>query len=176
MASLAERTMRLGLLLLLLAAAAAGAQVPRTENTYSLGEGASPPPATLEDVGWLVGSWEATGLGGTLEEVWNPPSAGSMVGMLKVMQDGEVNFYELMLLVEEEGSLALKVKHFTAGFVAWETKEDNVTFRLVSIEDDAIHFTGLSFYRLDDERMDGYIAMRTKDGVREERLQYRRVD
>ena len=34
------------------------------------------------------------------------------------------SFYELMLLAEEEGSLVLKVKHFSADFTAWEDKED----------------------------------------------------
>ena len=151
------------------------AQSQRTEHTLRLDDPAHRPAATLEDAGWLVGAWTGIAFGAEFEEVWNPPSAGSMVGMYKVIRDGEVDFYELLLLVEEDGSLAIKVKHFTPDFVAWETKEDYVTFPLVRIDEDAVHFSGLSFYRRGDDAIDGYIAMRTKDGVREEPMVYRRV-
>ncbi len=151
------------------------AQSARTEHTLQLDDPDQRPKATLEDVGWLVGSWEGTAFGARFEEVWNPPSAGSMVGMFKVIRDDAVDFYELLLLVEEEGSLSLKVKHFTPAFVAWETKEDYIDFRLVRVDDDAIHFSGLSFYRRGDDAMEGYIAMRSEAGVREERLDYKRV-
>jgi hypothetical protein len=130
----------------------------------------------LEDVAWLAGSWKGEAFGSTFEEVWNPPSAGSMVGMWKLMSDGEVVFYELMLIVEEEGSLSLKVKHFTDDFVAWETKEDFVRFRLVSFDENAVHFSGLSFYRISDDEIQGFITMHSKGEVREESLTYRRVD
>lgn len=151
------------------------AQSARTEHTLKLDDPDQRPRATLEDVGWLVGSWEGTAFGAQFEEVWNPPSAGSMVGMFKVIRDDAVDFYELMLLVEEEDSLSLKVKHFSPEFVAWETKEDYVDFRLVRIDEDAIHFSGLSFYRRGDDAIEGFIAMRSAAGVREERLDYRRV-
>ena len=97
-----------------------------------------------------------------------------MVGLFKVIRDEQVSFYEIMLLVEEEGSLNLKVKHFNADFSAWEEKTEHVTFRLVAIEEDAIHFSGLSFYRTGPDAFVGYIAMRYGDEVREEILEYRR--
>lgn len=161
--------------LLLLLIGTSQAQSQWTEHTLRLDDPDNRPAATLKDVGWLVGAWTGSAFGAEFEEVWNPPSAGSMVGMYKVIRDGEVDFYELMLLVEQEGSLAIKVKHFSADFVAWETKEDYVSFPLVRIDDDAIHFSGLSFYRRGDDAIDGYIAMRTEDGVREEPMSYRRV-
>ncbi len=161
-------------LLGLLMSGTALAQSPRTEHTFQLDDPANQPPATLEDVGWLVGDWVGTAFGAEIEEVWNPPSAGSMVGLFKVIHNDEVSFYEIMLLVEEEGSLNLKVKHFNADFSAWEEKDEHVTFRLVAIEEDAIHFSGLSFYRTGPDAFVGYIAMRYGDEVREEILEYRR--
>jgi hypothetical protein len=97
-----------------------------------------------------------------------------MIGFFKLMDGDDVVFYELLLLVEEEGSLSLKVKHFSADFTAWEDKADYVTFRYVTSDDDAIHFSGISFYRIDDETMHGYIVFRNGDDVREEKLVYRR--
>ena len=152
----------------------AAAQSQRTEHTFRLDDPEARPPATLDDVSWLVGSWVGEAFGATFEEVWNPPSAGSMVGLFKLLDGDEVAFYELLLLVEEAGSLSLKVKHFNPDFSAWEEKTDYVDFRFVRAEANAIHFSGISFYRIDDDEMHGYIAMRTGDEVREEKLVYRR--
>lgn len=163
----------LGSILLLLAGSVL-AQSPRTEHTFKLDDPDVRPPGTLEDVAWLAGSWEGEAFGMSFEEVWNPPSAGSMVGLFKVLNGDDVAFYEILLLVEEEGSLSLKVKHFNADFTAWEDKEDYVTFKFIKAEEDAIHFSGISFYRLSDDEMHGYIVMKTGDDIREEKLVYRR--
>ena len=147
---------------------------PRTEHTFRLAEGESPPAATLADAGFLVGAWEGLAFGSRFEEVWNPPSAGSMVGMFKLYDGEEVEFYELLLMTVEDGTLSLKVKHFSADFTAWEEKSDFVEFRLVSMDEGALHFSGISFYRRGDDAMDGYIVMRYADGIREEPLVYKR--
>lgn len=153
----------------------AAAQSQRTEHTLKLDDPDNPPAATLADANLLIGSWTGTAFGGTLEEVWNPPSAGSMVGFFKLMHDDEVSFYEILLLAEEEGTLNLKVKHFNADFSAWEEKEDHVTFRFIKAEDNALHFSGISFYRISDDEMHAYIVMRSGDAVREEKLVYHRA-
>ncbi len=152
----------------------ASAQSLQTEHTYKLDDVDSRTPASLEDVSWLVGSWSGDAFGNTFEEVWNPPSAGSMVGMWKLIEEDQVVFYELMLLVEEEGSLSLKVKHFNDDLTAWENKEDYVRFRLVKIGDDAVHFSGLSFHRINEDEIHAFIALHHEGEVREEKLVYRR--
>ena len=164
----------LGAVALMLAAACGSAQSERTEHTLRLDDPDNRPAASIEDVGWLVGNWEGEAFGQSFEEVWNPPSGGSMAGFFKLMDGDDVGMYEMLVLLEDEGSLSLRVKHFTKDFIAWEDKEDYVEFKLVRIDPDAIHFSGLSFYRIDENRTDGYIAMRTDDGVREEKLTYRR--
>lgn len=158
----------------LLFAGAATAQSVKTEHTFKLDDAESRVPGKLEDVAWMVGSWTGDAFGGTFEEVWNPASVGSMVGMFKVIGDEGVAFYELMLLVEEEGSLSLKVKHFHPDFTAWEEKEDYVHFRLVSIEPGAVHFSGLSFYQINEDEIHTYIALHNDEKVWEEKLVYRR--
>jgi hypothetical protein len=170
-------TIRWGLSVFLLGfllCGSAWAQSPRTEHTFQLDDPANQPSATLKEVAWLVGDWVGSAFGAQIEEVWNPPSAGSMVGLFKVIRDEQVSFYEIMLLVEEGDSLNLKVKHFNADFSAWEEKTEHVTFPLVAIEQDAIHFSGLSFYRNGPDEFVGYVAMRYGDEVREEVLEYRR--
>ena len=165
-----------GLLVLgsLLLCNAAAAQSQLTERTFKLDDPEARPPATIEDVAWLAGSWEGEVFGATFEEVFNPPSAGSIVAMFKLMRDGEVSFYELILIVEEEGSLSFKVKHFNPDFSAWEEKEDYLNFRFVKAEENAVHFSGFSIYRINEDLMHGYLVMRNEDGMREEKLVYRR--
>jgi hypothetical protein len=150
------------------------AQSQRTEHTYQLDDPDNRPAATLDDVSWLVGNWSGEAFGASFEEHWNPPTAGSMIGFFKLLQGDEVSFYELLLLVEEEGSLSLKVKHFNPDFTAWEEKEDYVTFRYIMSDENAVHFSGISFYRVDDDNMIGYIVFRNGDEIREEKLVYRR--
>jgi hypothetical protein len=150
------------------------AQSQNTEHTYKLDDPDDRPAATLDDVAWLVGNWSGEAFGAAFEEHWNPPSAGSMIGFFKLLDGDAVSFYELLLLVEEEGSLSLKVKHFSPDFTAWEEKEDYVTFRYIMSDDNAIHFSGISFYRIDDDNMVGYIVFRNGDDIREEKLVYRR--
>ena len=166
-------------LLALVAAAALASGVtwsaePRTEHTYQLSEGEERPAATIEDASWLVGSWDGTAFGGRFEQAWNPPSAGTMIGFFKLLSDEGVTFYELLLLSVEDGTLSLKVKHFNPDFTAWEEKADYVNFRLVKKEEDALHFSGISFYRRDDNNFDGYIVMRNGDEVTEHHLKYER--
>ena len=158
----------------LLAASAANAQSPRTEHTFKLDNPDSRPAATLDDVAMLVGSWTGTAFGSAFEASWHPPSVGSMVGLFKLIGDEGVNFYEILLLVEEEGSLSLKVKHFTPTFDAWEEKDEYTRFRFVKAEEDTVHFQGISFYRVSDDELHAYIVMRSGDEVREEKLVYHR--
>jgi len=152
------------------------AQSLRTEHTYRLDESETRPTASLADVSWLVGSWSGEAFGSNFEEVWNPASAGSMVGMWKLLKDDQIVFYELMLLVEEEGSLSIKVKHFSEDFTAWEDKKEFVQFRLVKIAADEIHFAGISFYRINDDEIHAYIVMKHDGEVREEKMTYMRND
>jgi len=161
------------LVLLLLAGTSLSAEL-RTENTYALEPDEDRPSATLEDASWLIGSWNGTAFGQDFEEVWNAPSAGSMIGLFKLFSDEGVSFYELLELRVEDGTLSLKVKHFNADFTAWEEKSEFIDFRLVKLEKDALHFGGLSFYRRDDDSIDGYIVMRNDEELVEHHLRYQR--
>ena len=160
--------------LALFAAGSAGAQSHRTEHTYQLDDAEARPSATLDDAAMLVGTWIGEAFGSDFEASWHPPSAGSMVGLFKLLGDDGVKFYEILLLVEEEGSLSLKVKHFAPNFEAWEDKADYTQFRFVKAQDDAVHFQGISFYAVSADEMHAYIVMRSGEEVREEKLVYRR--
>ncbi|MBM0171324.1 DUF6265 family protein [Altererythrobacter sp. C41] len=111
-----------------------------------------PPPATIEEAAWLVGDWVGTGIeGASAAETWLPPMGGIMAGLFaQESPDGGLMFTEHMYLVEEEGSLALKLKHFNPDLTGWEEKDDMVRFPLISIEPCAAYFSALT-YRCDGE-------------------------
>jgi len=152
------------------------AQEKLTENTFTLAKDQAMGKGQLKDVAWLVGSWQGNAFGSQFEEVWNPASAGSMMGMWKLYDEEKgVSFYELMILKEEDQGLVLLVKHFSADFTAWEEKNDFIKFRLVKVEEQAVHFSGLSFYQNGENQIDGYIVMNHKDGKKtEHKLTYQR--
>lgn len=88
------------------------AQETLTERTFRLKPATASPPATLADMAWLAGHWTGEALGGQSEEIWSEPAAGSMMGMYRLIRDWKPVFYELLTIVEEHGSLKLRLKHF----------------------------------------------------------------
>jgi hypothetical protein len=158
------------------AATTMSAPVQNTPNTLKLAPGAAPPKATLADAAMLIGHWRGEFLGATAEELWLAPAGGAMAGIFRLVEKDTVQFYELMTVVEEEGSIAMKLKHFHANLHGWEEKDKLVTFRLVRAGANELCFEGLTFRRLPDGSLEGYVALGKKDGTpKEERFVYRRV-
>jgi hypothetical protein len=129
------------------------AQEKVTQRTLKLAPGAKSPEATLADVAWLAGHWVGPALGGESEEIWSPPKAGSMMGMYRLVRDGKPVFYELATLVEEGGSLTLRLKHFNPDLTGWEEKEKTVDFPLVALGKGTFHFEGMSLHPEGDSGM-----------------------
>lgn len=166
------------ILIALMAALTVGqATAARTANTVRLVEGASMPAAKIADAAWLAGNWTGEGLGGAVDEVWSAPGGNAMVGHFRLVRDGKPIFYEIMTILEQGGSLELRLKHVNPDMTGWEEKNDCVTFRLAKIERDALYFEGLTFRRVNPDLVEGYLALRDRatNTVREEKFIYRRV-
>ncbi|WP_370190399.1 DUF6265 family protein [Qipengyuania sp.] len=127
------------------------------QETRTAPDDHTPPAATLEEMGWLVGQWRGEGIGGApAYESWLPPSGNTMVGTFVQQADGEtLRFTEHMYLIEEGGTLALRLKHFNADLTGWEEKNDMLSFRLIAVEDCAAYFHALTL-RCDGK--DGLLA------------------
>ncbi|WP_232725596.1 DUF6265 family protein [Qipengyuania seohaensis] len=123
------------------------------QETRVAPEDHAPPPATLEKMDWLVGQWIGTGIGGApAMESWLPPSGGTMIGsFVQETDEGAIRFTEHLYLMEEEGTLVLRLKHFNADLTGWEEKDGMLTFRLIAVEDCAAYFHGLTL-RCDGEQ------------------------
>jgi hypothetical protein len=157
-------------------AASAQDQERMTEHTLKLSPGAKSPQATLADMAWLAGRWVGPALGGEAEEIWSPPEAGSMMGMYRLVRDGKLVFYEFQTLVEERGSLILRLKHFNPNLTGWEEKQKTIDFPLVRVGERIVQFEGMSYHREGDTKLTVYLAIEGKDGtVHEEAFSYTRA-
>lgn len=163
--------------LLLLAAAArpAASQSALTEHTLRLDDGGPRAEAAVADVAWLAGRWLGEGLGATVEEVWLPPAGGAMAGVFRLVRDGAVDFYEIVTLVEDRGSLVLRLKHFGPGLVGWEEKAESVSFPLVRRDERTLWFDGFTIRRIGPDRMRIWVALKREETSREARFEYRRA-
>ena len=169
------RNVAILLVLMVTVAGPSLAQSPLTENTLALDDSTHMPPASIHDLAWLAGHWRGEFLDGVADEVWAPPSAGSMMGMFRLVQDSAIVFYELMTIVEDGGTLVLKLKHFNPDLSGWEEKDDHVAFSLVRLGERAAYFEGLTFKRVPGDVLRGYLAMHRGDDVREAAFTYRLV-
>jgi hypothetical protein len=149
----------------------------RTANTLTLAEGTAGPRAAIADVAWLGGHWRGEGLGGIVDEVYSDPAGGSIVGYFRLVRDGKPVFYEIMTILEHEGSLEFRLKHVNPDMTGWEEKNDFVTFKLVKLEPGAAYFSGLTFRKIGDDTLETYLALRNRatNTVREEKFVYKRV-
>ena len=134
-----------------------------TRNVMTLGDAQSP-EATIDDVSWIQGYWTGAIFGDRFEEIWSPPINGTMMGSFKHLDGENVNFYELMTISEEEGSLMFRLKHFNADMTGWEEKNEVISWPLVKIDKQRAYFDGLTFEKLDDDQIKVYLAVSMKEG------------
>ncbi len=55
---------------------------------------------------FMAGCW----VNGPTEEVWLKPAGGTMLGVSRTVKEGKTTFTEYMQVVEEEGTLVMKVQ------------------------------------------------------------------
>lgn len=143
------------------------AQAEDSVEVRSLAEGETSPPATLNDIAWLAGYWVGEGLGGQSADLIAPPAGGQMMGAFRqITSDGAPQFYEFFLFAEEEGALVLRIKHFTPQMIGWEEKAEYVEFPLVSVEERAVYFDGVTFAMTGESEMEAAVMVEGQGVIR----------
>lgn len=148
---------------------------PLAAQETQVGEpGLTSPPATIDQMWWIEGLWQGEGIDAApATENWLPPTGTTMVGtFIQQTAEGEILFTEHMQIMEEGGSLVLKLKHFNPDLTGWEEKDGMLTFRLLALEHCAAYFGALTL------RCDGpdklVVAVRMKgDGPEPKELLFR---
>lgn len=108
------------------------------------------PPQSIDDYAWLAGTWRGEGLGGHCEESWSPPMAGEMVGTFRLTRQGKTVFFEMLVLHQDEAGFAMKVKHFSPDFAAWEERDESIRFAAEGVASQRADFDGLRVARVGD--------------------------
>jgi hypothetical protein len=135
------------MLIEILAAAALSGEL----EVRTLKAGEAPAQATVESASFLVGRWVGRGFGACAEESVLPAADGQIAGMFRQMKpDGGLWFYEFYTVLEKDGSLVFRIKHFGPDLVGWEEKDKSMDFPLVAVEKNAAYFDGLSWRRKGD--------------------------
>jgi hypothetical protein len=131
---------------------------------------------SVDELAWLAGRWTGEGFGGTIEETWNPPAAGAMIGTFRLVKDGKPVFYEFLTIAPSNRGLEMRLKHFNPDITGWEEKDKYIDFLYLGSEGATYRFEGLRYERDGDDAVTIYLAMRRKDGaVREEKLRMTRA-
>ena len=138
------------------------------QNTLSLNEGETSPPASISQIEWMTGHWKGEAFGGITEEIWSPPAAGSMMFVFRLIVDNEINFYEIGHIRELKGSLVFELKHFGSDLKGWEEKEEVQQFKFVKAYKDRMYFDGFTFERINDQEINIYGLIGNENGSAEE--------
>jgi hypothetical protein len=135
-----------------------------TPNILTMAADGQPCPAGIGDVAWIAGEWRAQALGGTAEEVWSGPQAGTMMGMFRLIKEDRLVFYEILTISEKDESLIVRLKHFNPDLTGWEEKDEVVSFPLVKLGENEAYFDGMTFRRVENE-LHVFVASHHEDGT-----------
>ncbi len=118
----------------------------------------------IENCAWIAGNWKGEAFGGQTEENWSTPSGGSMMATFKLINDGQVSFYEIEIIREVNDTPMLQLKHFNSELKGWETKDETVDFPLKEITATKVVFEGMTFEKISDNEMNVYVDIENKNG------------
>lgn len=142
----------------------------QAQNTLSFPEGETSPKADLQEIAWMVGHWKGEAFGGIAEEIWSPPLGGSMMFSFKLVNDGEVSFYEFGHIHQVDETLVFELKHFHGNLKGWEDKDEVQSFRLIKVDGNHVYFDGFTFEKISTDEINIYALIGHDDGTTEEVL------
>lgn len=97
----------------------------------------------LADLDWLVGGWTGEAFGGPCDEYYSPPAGGQIMGMFRLGNAQQVRVVEFISIVETEGKLIYRFRHFSPALKSWEGEEEHpLEFEVSRQGDDEYVLTG----------------------------------
>lgn len=106
-------------------------------------------PVSVDDLGWMAGTWQGELFGSHAEERWSAPAGAHMLGVFHLWTDEKPSVYELLEISESvndagERRVHLRFKHFHPGTIEpWE-KEAPLEFLLSELDGQRALFTATS--------------------------------
>ena len=130
--------------------------------------------APIARLNWLHGCWLSEAGPRTVEEQWMAPRGGSMLGMSRTVQDGNLREYELIVIRQTAGALA---------YEAHPSGQPTATFTMKELGDSSVLFENLQHdfpqrigYRRDaPDRLTAWIEGTSGGRTRRVEFPYRRA-
>jgi hypothetical protein len=135
------------------------------QETRKLDPGAKSPPAKIEQLAWLTGTWRGEAMGAPATEVYSSPEIGQISGHF-MLQDGKggVRVYELQQFKPVGDSIVYSLRHLNYDLTGWEDSTGKaLQFPLVAIEGDTFYFDKLTVKREGPDKMTIWINIQGKD-------------
>ncbi len=122
----------------------------------------------IDKLSWLEGNWSAEKWGGTVEEYWSAPNGNTIIGMFRMIADGEIKFSEHFSIIENSDNITLKLKHFNADFTSWEKKDEYVEFPLIETGENYASFEGIKYELLDSGKLKATLEIENEGKIETE--------
>jgi hypothetical protein len=111
--------------------------------------------ATVDQLGFIAGSWSSDRGGLVTEEMWSAPKAGTMLGVGRTMKGDKTVFFEFLRIETREGNLfyvaqprggkatAFKLTSFDGKSATFENPEHDFPQKIVyeKVSDDVVRAT-----------------------------------
>jgi hypothetical protein len=111
---------------------------------------AGPPAARIDQMAWLAGQWRGEGPPtDRIDAFVLPPAGGGMVGVFRRVRGGEVTTHAIAYVMEESGSLVLRVKLFDSALRGRQSQDAPRPQALESITPTSVRFEKASVTRRD---------------------------
>jgi len=99
---------------------------------------------TLSSLAWLAGDWRGTEKDLVSQEVWTAPAGDCMVGLWRLVVDGQLKVSEHLTIVQEATGPVMHLRHFDRSGVGWEEKDKPIVLPLVRGGEGEAVFEGAS--------------------------------
>jgi hypothetical protein len=93
-------------------------------TTLAWGQSQSAP--ALANLAFLSGHWTGDHNASHSDEIWSDPAGASIIGMYREVEQGKPVFYEFWAIEFDGATPVFKMKHFNAGMIGWENKDEIV--------------------------------------------------
>ncbi|WDF54741.1 DUF6265 family protein [Mucilaginibacter sp. KACC 22063] len=126
--------------------------------------------ASINDLGFMSGTWTQKHEWGDMEEFWGPPMGNNMICSFRCVKDDKAIFYEFIVIEDTDGVPVMKLRHFKPGNIASEDKGSPLSFPLMSLDTNMAvfespdHLTQLIYHRTGTRTMDALLKTKGKQG------------
>lgn len=90
----------------------------------------------LAELAWLEGTWRIEADGQVLEETYGPPLGNSITGTFRWLREDAAFVYEFLLIEAQGDEIKYHLRHFGPGSIGHESKDQPMTYELVSMSED----------------------------------------